>query len=361
MNLVFPEKNKNTLMAKNNYNLVVTILILWLALGGAFFVLAPLTVGADSLVQTTIKITVCGDGVIDSGEQCDGANLNGASCSSRGFSGGSLSCLPSCDFNTTGCTSGGGGGGGGGGYTPPSVPETKVNFLGRAYPRSQVTLLKDAQVAAEVTAGPDAKFEISLSGLAGGNYLFSLYGEDAQGRRSPLLTFPVSVTAGAITTASGIFIAPTLALDKTRVKPGDNLAIFGQSNPESSITIAVNSEQEFFGRTLADASGVYLYNFDTAVLKMGEHFVKAKASREGEISGYSKAISFLLSDQIPEPEPEVTQIKGDFNKDRRVNLVDFSVAAYWYRRPSPPSSVDLNRDNKVDLVDFSILAYHWTG
>jgi len=150
-------------------------------------------------------------------------------------------------------------------------------------------------------------------------------------------------------------------LDKTMVKPGDNLAIFGQSNPESEITIAVNSEQQFFGRTRADPGGVYLYNFDTAVLERGEHFVKTKASREGEISGYSKAVSFLLSDQIPEPEPEKTKIKGDFNSDRRVNLVDFSVAAYWYRRAAPPSTVDLNNDNKVDLVDFSILAYNWTG
>jgi hypothetical protein len=49
------------------------------------------------------------------------------------------------------------------------------------------------------------------------------------------------------------------------------------------------------------------------------------------------------------------------NNDRRVNLVDFSIAAYWYKRSSPPASVDLNGDGKVDLVDFSIMAFYWTG
>ena len=49
------------------------------------------------------------------------------------------------------------------------------------------------------------------------------------------------------------------------------------------------------------------------------------------------------------------------NKDSRVNLVDFSIAAYWYKRSTPPPSADLNGDGKVDLVDFSILAFYWTG
>lgn len=45
----------------------------------------------------------CGNSLINSGEQCDSANLNGASCASRGFSGGTLSCTGGCAFNTAGC------------------------------------------------------------------------------------------------------------------------------------------------------------------------------------------------------------------------------------------------------------------
>ncbi len=47
----------------------------------------------------------CGNGTIDSGELCDTTNLNGESCISQGFDGGSLACNTACDaFDTTACT-----------------------------------------------------------------------------------------------------------------------------------------------------------------------------------------------------------------------------------------------------------------
>lgn len=51
---------------------------------------------------------LCGNGTIDSGEECDGTNLSGQTCKSMGFSGGTLGCsstLRACRFNTSGCTS----------------------------------------------------------------------------------------------------------------------------------------------------------------------------------------------------------------------------------------------------------------
>ena len=47
---------------------------------------------------------VCGNGVREGGEQCDGADLGGQTCQSQGFSGGTLSCTGSCTFNTSACT-----------------------------------------------------------------------------------------------------------------------------------------------------------------------------------------------------------------------------------------------------------------
>ena len=47
---------------------------------------------------------LCPNGQIDPGEQCDGSNLNGATCISLGYTGGSLSCASSCSFNTSQCT-----------------------------------------------------------------------------------------------------------------------------------------------------------------------------------------------------------------------------------------------------------------
>ena len=46
----------------------------------------------------------CGDGEITTGENCDGTDLNGASCDSLGFGTGTLRCSPSsCHYDTSGC------------------------------------------------------------------------------------------------------------------------------------------------------------------------------------------------------------------------------------------------------------------
>ncbi|MEK9207287.1 MAG: Ig-like domain-containing protein, partial [Patescibacteria group bacterium] len=45
----------------------------------------------------------CGNGVLEGAEVCDSSNLNGQTCVTKGFTGGTLSCS-SCTFNTTGCT-----------------------------------------------------------------------------------------------------------------------------------------------------------------------------------------------------------------------------------------------------------------
>ena len=253
----------------------------------------------------------------------------------------------------------GGGGGGGGGGAGPAPTGGMVYFVGRAYPRSSVILLKDAQVVATTVSGPDATFTISLSSLSAGNYNFSLYSEDKEARRSSLLTFPVSITAGAITNIGGIFIAPTIAVDKEQVKQGDNLAIFGQSSPGSEVTIQINSEEEIFQKVKADVSGVYLYNLDSSILEFGRHTAKSKSAIVGEISPMSGAVAFSVGNKTILKTKEVK--KGDTNGDKKVNLVDFSVVAYWYKRAKPPATIDLNADGKINLVDFSILAFNWTG
>jgi beta-lactamase superfamily II metal-dependent hydrolase len=48
---------------------------------------------------------MCGDMIVKGGEVCDGVNLDGASCESLGYSGGSLACASDCSFDTSGCYS----------------------------------------------------------------------------------------------------------------------------------------------------------------------------------------------------------------------------------------------------------------
>lgn len=56
--------------------------------------------------QGGCAVDTCGDGqgTVDPGEDCDGQNLNGATCESQGFDDGSLECNSNCTFDTSGCT-----------------------------------------------------------------------------------------------------------------------------------------------------------------------------------------------------------------------------------------------------------------
>ena len=94
---------------------------------------------------------------------------------------------------------------------------------------------------------------------------------------------------------------------------------------------------------------------------MGNHKTKSKSTVGGEISPFGKVVSFVIGTKNVEAALPATVQKGDLNGDSRVNLIDFSITAYWYKRPSPPPAVDLNGDKKVDLIDFSIMAFYWTG
>ena len=332
-----------------------------------FYLIAPNNLQAIT-VEISATVGGCGDGVIGIWEQCDGSSLGGASCVSLGFSSGTLSCSVSCTFNTSSCsnTSGGGGGGGGGGS---SIPETNVVLTGRAYPLSRVSILKDGQLIVTTIAGPDSKFSVTVSGLSTGNYIFSAYGEDDDGIISSPFTFPIFISSGVTTSIGGIFIAPTIGLDKSQVRRGDTISIFGQTTPNSEVTINVNSEPSYFVTEEADQDGSYLLNFNSALLAYGSHSAKSKSQIGNEISPFGNALGFIVGDTnvfLNHSDLQNSARKADLNNDLRVNLVDFSIAAFWYKRTLSQSfslveAQKLNGDNKIDLIDFSIMAYHWTG
>lgn len=59
---------------------------------------------------TNGNVTTCGNGTLDSGEECEGSNLNGKTCLTQGFQSGTLSCSATCTLDTTGCIGSSGGG-----------------------------------------------------------------------------------------------------------------------------------------------------------------------------------------------------------------------------------------------------------
>ncbi len=291
-----------------------------------------------------------GDGLIDYPQDPDCSNQN--------------------DNSENPSNQGGGGGGGSGSSSPPGLiikPVTSIRFSGYAYPLSKVSIFQDTYLALTTIAGPDAKFDVSLTDLASGYFTFSLRAEDEDGNFSPLFTFPVYITYGASTHVSGIFLAPTVSTDKKEVRKGETIVIFGKTVPQSKVVVSVSSQQETFRQVNSNKEGVYLLNLDTSFLEEGEHLAKAKAESQGIFSPWSNVVKFAVSDISIKRDSGVCEDRfGDLNCDGRVNLVDFSILAYWYKRPlSPEFSIkeknQLNGDGRVDLIDFSILAYYWTG
>ena len=60
----------------------------------------------DALDAGFCLLGVCGDSTINLGEDCDGGNLGGQTCTTLGYESGTLACSPACAFDTGGCVSG---------------------------------------------------------------------------------------------------------------------------------------------------------------------------------------------------------------------------------------------------------------
>ncbi|MDP3900934.1 MAG: hypothetical protein Q8Q38_01140 [bacterium] len=245
-----------------------------------------------------------------------------------------------------------GGGGGGGGGVGASTGD--VAFKGKAYPGALLTLLQDGTVVATFASEPDGTFSKTLLGVTSGIKTFSISAEDSVGRKSVTVSFTISVTAGALTTFSGIFLSPTIDVDPV-VGQGSTLQVSGYSFPQSQVLLFVNSPGELVEQTNTGNSGVWRFGLDTKKLDQGLHAVRARAQTSvGEQSGFSEVRTFYI---VP---PGVALCRnGDLNGDGRVNLVDFSIMLFWWQRAN--SCADQNGDGIVNITDFSILLYWWTG
>ncbi len=251
-----------------------------------------------------------------------------------------------------------GGGGGGGAYTPPVA--TGVIFRGIAYPGSIVTLTRDGVSIAEVPASPDANFEIQISQSNGGTYTYGVSSVDKNGIRSLIRSFTVMITPGVTTVISGIFLSPTISIDKSQVARGDVLTILGQTAPDAKVNIMLHSGTQLNKTATSSKDGTWSYKLDTLELDFGDHTTQARTTKNQDISALSEVLGF----KVGTSNVAVVPMKcgsGDFNCDKHVNLIDFSILAYWFGRTNPPKNIDLKADGLVNIVDFSILAYYWTG
>lgn len=329
------------------------------------------------VIMMTAVVPGCGNGLIEDGEECDGAELVGATCQTKGFVSGTLSCTSSCLYNVTTCeaapTSSGGGGSsssGGGGGSSRSQSSASINntaqvvFTGRAYPSSVVTVLVGAKTAATAVADGDGNFQVSVTGLAAGIHNFSLYSVDAKQIRSTLTRFPIELTRGVAGRIELIFIAPTIVADKSQVKRSESITFTGQTVPGARVELTIGSAKVV---VTADARGAYAVTFDTSTLTERKYTATVRATVNKVSSTLSDPYTFTVGKStVLNVLPTNCKKVGDLNDDCRVNLVDFSILVFWFERPLSPEFTireqdRLSGDGKVNLVDFSIMAFNWTG
>lgn len=60
----------------------------------------------DQCTFSTEPCNLCGNGVVDDGEVCDGGDFDGVSCGSLGFTGGDLQCIACLGIDSSGCGGG---------------------------------------------------------------------------------------------------------------------------------------------------------------------------------------------------------------------------------------------------------------
>ena len=249
-------------------------------------------------------------------------------------------------------------GGGGGGV---SIPKTAVRFSGEAYPGATVSILKSGNLATTVLADSLGKFSATLEEQYDNTILYTLFAHDVAGEKSVLINYPIAVYSGYLTHLSGIRFAPTILSDLAQVKQGEYLTLSGYSLPSRNLETVVSGESEAQKKTYTLSSGQdgsYKIVLPLLDSPRGEYTAYVNYLADARIS---KLVKFTIGGvNIPSSEL-VKNIPGDCNADNVINLVDFSVLAFWYGKENPPRCVDTNNDGIINLVDFSILAFWWTG
>lgn len=294
----------------------------------------------------------CGDGILQTayGEECDdGNNDDNDFCSAV--------CLIEPAGGSGGGSSGGGSGGGGG--SSVDLGDTLISIAGKAYPSRTINFLLDTKSVGTVRSDSDGEFEFSTKASPGTGTL-GIWATDSAGTRSITLNNTFDVTQGAVTNVNGVILPPTIKVDKQNIDPGAMVKISGQSVPNSAVEIVFDDES-LIETAASDSKGQWTLNFSSSKLAIAEHLVRARSivgtpplTTE---SSFSSALQLFVGVDGQATTP------SDLNRDGSVNLIDFSIMIFWWQTDGGDSNppADINGNGKVSLEDFSILLFNWTG
>jgi len=379
------------------------------AMLSAFYTVYTVPVHAQYAATTTVSLTVCGDGVVGGNELCDDGSNTGAYgssiatrncnpiCAAYGpYCGDSVTqvfygeecddgnntagdlCDATCQNESDPVVEGGGGGssgnaGGGGGRSSGTgydgiegasddgsiefEGETSVLVRGVAYPGATITMLRDGEIDRVFEADGSANFEVRLSEQTPGITTLGFWAVDRLGLQSITYAATFQVIQNAVTTLSGIYIPPTITIDREKVPPGESATFSGSAAPDTTVQLFTDSIEQPY-TTLASGGGEWKYVLDTTPLAAETfHTTKANyidAENADMKSGFSQILSYYVG--VNDVDSNLT---ADLNNDGAVNLQDFSILLFNWNASG--GGADIDQDGAVGLADFSIMLFYWTG
>ncbi|MFM2424086.1 MAG: hypothetical protein RLZZ70_475 [Candidatus Parcubacteria bacterium] len=318
---------------------------------------------AQSGVPYTVDIVAyvpgCGDGIIQSGEQCDGTNFGGTSCSSVGLGSGAVQCSSVCTLITSACVPDlpRSSGSTQTDKTPdlPALTTTNVIVSGFAPPGAVVSILRDAQESGMAVAKADGSFQITVTGLVAGSYLLQVRAEAGAIHTVTTDTFRVQVIANTTTKISSVILGPLVLHGTNNVS---SVRLNGLAVPNSQIEVW--RQGVVIGTTETSATGEFTIN-TTAAIALGERIElrMTVASQPPVIVTFTHNFQPIETQAIDTPLVCLNVI--DVSGECQVDLKDFAIAVYVFLFKPTSARIDFNRDGQIDLVDFSMMAFYWTG
>jgi cysteine-rich repeat protein len=352
--------------------------------------LLPSITVAQSVATTTLTLSICGNSVVDGGEDCDIPGETGvysqtivgrqctASCNFGPYCGDAVLqtvfaeqcddgnnldgdfCSSICEIEPAGSGGGGSSGGGSsGGGSDTELGDTVINISGKGYPGQTVNFLLDTDSVGSVRADSDGDFEFATDADPG-TVTIGIWSIDDDNTRSITLNNTFDVTQGAITNLTGIIVPPTISVANQNVNPGDVVTVFGQSSIGATVELYVG-DGDVIETVSTNSDGIWSYDLDTSRLSVNEHILRARSilgtpplTTE---SSFSTSLQLFVGVDGQATQP------SDLNRDGFINLIDFSILIFWWQTnggdSDPPA--DINQNGNVGLEDFSILLFNWTG
>lgn len=233
----------------------------------------------------------------------------------------------------------------------------RVQLKGFIAPNVAFTVTRDGTIVTTGTTDISGAFDILLTDQPSGQHIYVVSATDAHGQLFAPVTFAFMLDEGTITIVSNIFPGPSIGVNKPEVKLGQQIILSGATLPGSTVALTVNSKTQLKLTASVDSLGNWLATLATDLLGAGTHTATAIATSHQSVSATSE-ITFVVN-PLEKCDGKKT---ADLNCDSKVNLTDFSILLYFWKKTTPANPrADINGDGIVSLVDFSIMLYQWTG